>query len=246
MHHDHRPDGDGGDPMTAAPAPAPVVAVVDDAALTRTMFRSAFPRLEVAGAYAAVDELLAARPTVDLVVLDLQLSTSMRAQGVLQGPAAIRELGRHGYGTICLYTDERRPLVLAHCLSAGAAGIARKSDDLEVSEDAFVRVARGEDVIARSMVGLAEVLNRRGRLPELTGRQAEVLAARSRGEKWEAISRRLGISTDTARGHLENVMGKMVWYLHDVGLDPDAAPADVERALGLAPGDLMDPSSRPR
>lgn len=235
MHNDQRPDGG----LTR-----PVVAVVDDAALTRRMFPTAFPRIEVAGTYASIDELLVGRPAVGLVVLDLMLATSMQADGVLQGPAAIRALIREGYDRICLYTDERRPLVLAHCLSAGASGIARKSDELEVSEEAFVRVAAGESVIARSMVELAEVLSRRGRLPALTARQSEVLAARSRGEKWEAIGRRLGISTDTARGHLENVMAKMVWYLHDVGLDPDAAPADVERALGLAPGDLMDPSSR--
>ena len=244
MHDDHRPDGDLTRLSGTQPSDTPpTVAVVDDAALMRRLFQSAFPRLDVVGTYASVDELLTARPAADLVVLDLLLSTSLQSEGVLQGPAAIRVLTGSGYPRICLYTDERRPLVLAHCLSVGASGFARKSDDLEVSEEAFLRVAAGDTVIARSMVGLAELLARRGSLPELTTRQSEVLAARSRGEKWEAIGRRLGISTDTARGHLENVMTKMVWYLHDAGVDPDAPPADVERALGLAPGDLMDPSS---
>jgi len=221
----------------------PVVAVVDDAALVRDLFQTAFPRLEVADAYASVDELLTARPRVDLVVLDLLLSTSLQERGVLQGPAAIRALTREGY-RICLYSDERRPLVLAHCLAEGASGFAHKSDDLATTEDAFVRVARGETVIARTLVGLAEVLSRRGRLPALTARQAEVLAARARGERWESLARRLQISPATATDHLQNVMTKMVWYLQDVGLDPDASPADVERALGLAPGDLLDPGVR--
>ena len=234
MHHDQRAAG----PMTK-----PRVSVVDDAALTRLVFQSGFPKLEVVGAYASVDELLTARPVADLVVLDLLLSTSLQERGVLQGPPAIRALIRQGY-RVCLYTDERRPLVLAHCLAAGASGFARKCDDLALTEASFVRVARGETVITRSLVGLAEVLSRRGRLPELTGRQKEVLAARARGEKWESIARRLDISVATATDHLDNVMMKMVLFLQHLGVDPSTSPADVERALGLTPGDLMDPDLR--
>lgn len=221
----------------------PIVAVVDDASLTRELFGAAFPRLAVVGAFASVDELLARRPEVDLVVLDLLLSTNLQEAGVLQGPAAIRLLRALGE-RVCLYTDERRPLVLAQCLAAGASGLARKSDPLLETQDAFVRVARGETVISRSLVGLAEVLSRRGRLPSLTDRQVEVLAARARGEKWELLARRLNISVATASDHLETVMSKMVWFLQDAGLDPNASPGDVERALGLAPGDLVDPSPR--
>lgn len=227
------------------PTVRPTVAVIDDGALTRDQFHLAFPLLDVAGAYASVDVFLADGIAVDLVVLDLVLSTSLEERLVLQGPPAIRTLTKGGY-RVCLYTDERRPLVLAHCLASGASGLARKSDDLAVTQEAFVRVASGEAVVARSLVGLAEILTRRGRLPQLTARQAEVLAARARGEKWESVARRLDIAPSTASDHLESVMTKMVWFLHDVGLNPDASPADVERALGLSPGDLMDPHSRTR
>lgn len=243
MHPDGRTDRPVTLPPADSPPARPVVAVVDDASLTRALFGTAFPSLDVAGTFASVDELLARRPQVDLVVLDLHLSTSLQEAGVLQGPAAIRLLRAQGL-RVCLYTDERRPLVLAQCLAAGAAGIARKSDPLPETEDAFARVARGETVISRSLVGLAEVLSRRGRLPALTERQCEVLAARARGEKWELLARRLNISVATATGHLETVMAKMVWFLQDAGLDPDASPGDVERALGLAPGDLVDPLPR--
>jgi DNA-binding CsgD family transcriptional regulator len=90
------------------------------------------------------------------------------------------------------------------------------------------------------MVGLAKLLARRCYLPELTERQIEVLNARARGEGWKLLARRLNISEKTAQGHLEAVMVKMVLHLQHAGLDPYASPADVERALGLAPGDLDD------
>jgi DNA-binding NarL/FixJ family response regulator len=223
----------------------PRVAVVDDGALTRSGFQAGFPELDVIATYATVDELVAERPEVDLVVLDLLLSTSLQGEGVIQGPPAIRVLVGLGY-RICLYTDERRPLVLAHCLAAGASGLARKCDGLAVTQSAFLQVARGEAAVARSLVGLAEVLSRHGQLPSLTIRQTEVLAARARGEKWESLARRLNISVATANDHLDNVMMKMVFFLHHLGVDPHLSPADVERALGLTPGDLMDPESRAR
>jgi len=217
--------------------------VIDDGALTRHQFQPAFPELDVVGTFATVDAFLSEAPGVDLVVLDLMLSTNAQDGSVLQGPAAIRLLTRRGY-RVCLYTDERRPLVLAHCLAAGATGLTRKSDDLPLTNNAFIRAARGEAVVARSIVGLAELLSRRGQLPELTPRQTQVLAGRARGEDWKSIARRLGITTATATDHLEKVVNKTVLYLHAAGLDPDASPADIEHALGLTPGDLMDPAGR--
>ena len=220
-------------------APRPRVVVIDDASQTRDTFQIAFPALDLVAAYSHVDALLKDKPTVDVVVLDLMLSTSLD-KPVLQGPRAIGELSGLGY-RVCVYSDERRLLVLARCFSAGARGLARKSDRLDENQTAFLKVAAGDLVVPRTMVELAELLSRRDRLPELTPRQTEVLSARARGEAWDALSRRIGISPKTAQDRLSAVMSKMVWYLQDAGLDPNASPADVERALGLAPGDLNDP-----
>lgn len=84
---------------------------------------------------------------------------------------------------------------------------------------------------------------RRGKLPNLTDKQVEVLAARARGEKWESIADRLHIVKKTAEGHLNAVATKMAWFLREAHLDLDASPGDIERVLGLAPGDLLDPNS---
>ena len=199
----------------------------------------AYPRLNVVGSYDTVTALLAKKPQAEVVVLDLQLRKSPDER-ILQGPRAVKELSLQGY-RVCVYTDEWRPLVLARCFSAGASGLVRKSDSLSDNEAAFLRVAAGHTVVPRSMVGLAEILSRRKALPSLTLRQTEVLAARARGEAWDTLSRRLGISTKTAQDHLEAVMAKMVLFLQETGLSPSASPADIERSLGLAPGDLDDP-----
>ena len=217
----------------------PRVVIVDDASQTRETFQVAYPGLDVVGSFSSVTALLAQKPPAEVVVLDLMLSTSLDER-ILQGPRAVKELSTQGY-RVCVYTDERRPLVLARCFSAGACGLVRKSDRLSDNQAAFIRVAAGQIVVPRSMVGLAEILSRRKALPSLTPRQTEVLAARARGEAWDALSRRLGISSKTAQDHLEAVMSKMVLFLRETGLNPSASPADIERTLGLAPGDLDDP-----
>ena len=222
----------------------PRVAVVDDSSQTRQTFQQAFQALDVVGAYGSVDALLLANPAVDLVVLDLQLSASF-AEPTLQGPMAIRELSQRSY-RVCVYSDELRLLVLAKCFSAGALGLARKVDPIEANQATFLRVAAGHAVVPPSMVGLAELLSRRKSLPDLTDRQVDVLTARARGEAWDAIGRRLGIAAKTAQRHFDAVTAKMTLFLRESRLDPEANPADIERALGLSPGDLDDPRARTR
>ena len=84
------------------------------------------------------------------------------------------------------------------------------------------------------MVGLAELLERRGGLPTLTERQRAVLRARSRGERWADIAHRLHITEGVAREHMAAVNAKFASYLID------ASPADLEHHLGIGPGDLLD------
>ncbi|MDR0990444.1 MAG: LuxR C-terminal-related transcriptional regulator [Propionibacteriaceae bacterium] len=177
---------------------------------------------------------------VDLTVLDLQLSRNFDEQ-VLQGPAAVEHLTARGY-RVCLYTDERRLLVLATCFSSGACGLARKSDSITDNQTAFLQVIKGTPVIPSSMVELAELLAYRDRLPTLTERQSEVLRGRARGITWGALARRLGISTKTAQEHMNAVMLKMMSVLQAAHLSNSATPGDIERALGLAPGDLAAPT----
>ncbi|MDR1767613.1 MAG: hypothetical protein LBR32_04150 [Propionibacteriaceae bacterium] len=196
--------------------------------------------MQVEATFSSVEDLLEAHPSVDLVVADLVLSRGPDDR-VLQGPKAISALTEQGH-RVCVYSDESRLLVVVHCFAAGAVGMVRKSEPLGASQAAFLRVAAGATVVPESMIGLAELLDRRTALPKLTGRQAEVLAARARGIAWDTLARRMGISTKTAQGHLDAAVKKMLSLLTAVNLDPSASPGDIERALGMSPGDLMDPA----
>jgi DNA-binding NarL/FixJ family response regulator len=208
------------------------VVVIDDSTIVRFGMPLMHPELEVVATYPDIEELLVDEPAVDLVILDLRLSGGP-SPGVRQGPTAIRALRAAGY-RICLFTDERRRLVLAQCMRAGAQGVVHKSDSVETAAAAFNTVAAGGIVVTQSLIGLAEVLERRSGLPELTARQRQVLAGRARGETWNEIAARLFITEGVAREHMAAVNAKFAAYLQR------ASPGDIERHLGVAPGDLLD------
>jgi DNA-binding NarL/FixJ family response regulator len=217
----------------------PVVALIDDDSQTRLSFAMAFPELTVCGAWNEVEGFLRSRPPADLVILDLRLAPASRHLE-LQGPRAVAALVNVGY-RVCVYTDGDRLLVLAQCFGAGAIGLVRKSDAIEGNRLAFELAASGQEVMPAGMAELANLLQRRRSYPELTQRQTEVLTARARGESFPSIAARLFITVPVARDHLAAAMRRVAIFLRQVELEPDASPADVERALGLAPGDLNEP-----
>ena len=218
--------------MTARSIARVTAVVIDDSTVVRFGLPMMHPELDIIATYPNIDDFLVEAPAVDLVILDLKLS-GFPAHGVRQGPAAIRAAHAQGY-LICLYTDERRRLVLAECLRAGAQGIVHKSDTVTDAAAAFRVVADGGTVITQSLIGLAEVLERRGGLPELTARQRQVLAGRARGKRWSEIAQGLFITEGVAREHMAAVNLKFAQYLLN------ASAGDIERNLGIGPGDLLD------
>ena len=67
-------------------------------------------------------------------------------------------------------------------------------------------------------------------LPE---RQAQVLRARARGEAYKSIATRLYLSPKTVEGYMSDVSKQFADYL------ADHSEADLERLLGIGPGDLL-------
>lgn len=210
-------------------------AIVDDVTVVREGFSTSHPAIEVVAAYQTIEPLLVERPSVDLVILDLQLDRGP-AQGVRQGRPAIRAIAEAGY-RICLYTEHRRPYVLAYCLRAGAHGIVHKSDSGDEATKAFRQVVAGHTVITQSLITVAEILQRHGRLPELTQKQLAVLHGRARGKSYPQIAKSMYITEHTAQGHMRVVNDKFAAYLST------ASAAELERELGVAPGDLLSEGS---
>lgn len=227
------------------PAPRTLrVACVDDDTLIREGLRRLLPGFEVVGAFASVEAFLASGLAVDVLLLDLHLrdapdvadltepDTPWRPP-VLHGSAGVRAAAEAGH-RVLIYTNERRRLVLAGCLAAGASGIVHKSEPLDALLDAARRVARGQVVVTTALIGLAEVVERRGGLPNLSPRQLDVLRGRSRGETFKSIAARLSISPKTAEEYMGEVTRRFSAYLRE------HSPADLERHLGVGEGDLLD------
>jgi len=212
----------------------PRVVVIDDSTVIRGGFATVHPGLEVMATHASVEDFEADPVDCDVVVLDLLLrGPHAPPSSTKQGRAAIRavrELGR----PVCLYTDERRAMVLALCLRAGASGVVHKSDPPHVTEGAVADIGRGRVAITQSLVGLTELLDRRGARLDLSPRQRQVISGRARGRHWADIAGSLFITEDTAREHYQAACQKLRHYLRHT------SPGDIERALGVAPGDVLD------
>lgn len=208
------------------------IALIDDLPVVRSGFAIAHPGLEVVGTYPDSESFLQDPPAVDVVLADLKLATGAAA-GVQQGRNAIRSLAAAGY-LVCIYTEETRDPVLALCLRAGAQGITHKYDSPADTTENVDRVAAGGFVISSSLVGVAELLQRHGILPEITEKQRQVLRLRARGIGWADIADQLYITLGAAHDRMNAVNEKFAHYLQS------STPADIEREFGLGIGDLLD------
>lgn len=209
------------------------VAIVDDDTVIRMGLPTLLPDVDVVRAVRTVEELRNLPPTdVDVVLLDLNLNGVGEGVSPLVGRRAVEQIANAQFRCL-IYTNEHRRLVLAGCIASGALGVVHKSERIEVLQAALQRVASNHMVLSPAVAGLAETVLRTGPIRALSPRQVEVLRGRARGESFRSIAQRLYISERTAEDHLAAAVVKASQYL-------DArSPGDVERELGLRPGDLM-------
>ncbi len=208
-----------------------VLAVVDDDTVIREGVPLLLPDAGPMRCFPDIESLLATAPRTDVVLLDLVLAGTGRT-GMLQGTGGVRAVTAAGHRAL-IYTNERRREVLAACLAAGARGIVHKAEPIDSLRQAIIRVADGGIQITPALTGLAELVERHGSLPTLTERQREILSARARGESFASIAGRMYISRRTAEDHMATVAVKFAHFLRD------HSPADLERHLGVGPGDIV-------
>lgn len=193
------------------------VLIADEHGIFRGAVREAFEReadLEVAceatdglGAVAAAEEF---RPDVAV------LSTGLGAVDGVQASCMISEQVPECRVILLAAAEDQR--LLTDGLGCGASGYLTKESSLQELIAAVRAVARGETQIPSPMLGplLNELLERRQshdqaleRFMKLSRREREVLGLLARGAGTSAIADQLFISSETARTHVQNILGKL-------------------------------------
>ena len=95
---------------------------------------------------------------------------------------------------------------IAHALNAGAEGALLKSAASIDILKAVKRIASGEQVVSKEV---REFMLKEPPVPELTGRQREILESMTEGLINFAIAKRLGISEDGVKRHANVIFRKL-------------------------------------
>lgn len=186
------------------------VLVVDDhevfgTSLARTLADE--PDLEVRGAVTTAPAALeAVEGGMDVVLSDFRLADG---DGVTLARAIIE---RWPHTAVVMLTASNDEAVLASALDAGCSGFVTKSEPLENVLAAVRGAAAGEAVITPAL--LARLLPRlasrpKGRNPDLTPREREVLALIVKGGTNREIADTLFLSLDTVRNHVASILAKL-------------------------------------
>lgn len=145
----------------------------------------------------------------DVALIDLHLPPT-------DGITLLNELREEGINTpvlILTVSDEEEDM--ASALRAGARGYLLKNMEPSEVVDAIQRAARGETVVASQMTAKLVTLldGKKGKatslINQLTQRERQILQYLAKGESNKAIAKELGISHDTVKLHVRNILSKL-------------------------------------
>ncbi|WP_297555006.1 response regulator transcription factor [uncultured Actinomyces sp.] len=182
------------------------VIIVDDHAVVRMGLRAV---LENAGGMSVVADFaraedainwLRAHP-VDLVIMDLRFKQT----GAMDGTSAVRAIKQMGGPPVLVVTTYGSEPEILGALAAGAAGYVLKDADTGELQRAVVAAAHGEQFLGS---GVEAQIKHRG-MPELTGREMDVLRLVAQGKTNAAVAKALFLSEATVKTHLNRVFEKL-------------------------------------
>lgn len=195
------------------------VFLVDDHRATlwglERLIDSAADRMRLVGSATSMAELLSSPDSreADVIVLDLDL-------GGLDSSTSLADLQRTLNARILVLTGARDLDVHRRAVLAGARGVVRKEEPVDVLLRAIEKVHEGDVWVNRALIGdIMDMLTgarpaddeHSARIASLTPKEHEVIAAvvRHRGAKSLIIAEGLGISEHTLRNHLTVIYHKL-------------------------------------
>lgn len=179
------------------------VLVVDDHPLIREALRNVLAELDAnwelleSADSAGALRIAAARPDIDLVLLDLNLPDA-------DGFATLEELRRRRPATaVVMLSAQNDHQLVTRSIALGAAGYIPKSTPHEVMVSALRLVCSGgmylpPEVLAGGGPHLGE--------PQLTARERQVLALMLEGKSNKRISNHLGMAEATVKNHVTAIL----------------------------------------
>ena len=160
----------------------------------------------VATVSTAADALAAMSHEVDVVLTDFRLTVG-------DGIQLTRELVAAWPGArIVMLTASNDEAVMSAALEAGCAGFITKSEPLELVLSAVRSAAVGESVVSPALLArlLPKLVARpKGRNPDLTAREREILQVMAKGGSNQDIADELVLSRDTVRNHVASILSKL-------------------------------------
>lgn len=188
--------------------------LADDHEVTRTGFVSLLaghPQFDVVGQACNGQEAveLCEQLLPDIVILDIRMP-------VLNGLGAARLLQQRLPALkVVIFTMDDSPDHLEAAMNAGAVGYLLKDASRAEVIDALQRVAAGEEAlnnaVSTRLLRRMTERNANGATPctNLTARECQVLGLVANGMSNREIGETLGITTGTAKAHVERVIGKL-------------------------------------
>ncbi|TNM59497.1 response regulator transcription factor [Streptomyces sp. NP160] len=207
-----------------------LVGAVDDHPVVlaglKTVIEEAAPEVRLVAFAPTVEELLAERDDLDVVLLDLRLgdaSTPGTNTGRLLAAGS----------QVVVYTDGAKPAQVYSAVARGALGVVLKDEPLAVLVEAVRAAHRGEAVVS---VRMARALETAPHLDDLLSPQErQVLRLYAADLPAKSVARRLGIGEGTVKEYLKRIRSKLAAV--DVRASSKLELRNVAETMGLLDDD---------